>query len=358
MFINHKKLKFYHWLTNVSPIMFNLERKIVQHYNFFQMAEKSLKFTSAFWLDYKNIFFNIDDVLTPGLNKYDLLALEGHVEAMFQWILRIAIFYWKFLPTMLSEFFQYFPMFDVPFGELEISIFEYWLKLPECVDEIYNVILQNNWSPHIAKEEPRFDLHKAIFGDDSYLCEDVFSYTLMTSFDYNSWLDSNIILNPQSANWKDLFTEVAHARKQSLYILEETPAILISTYIGVVPSNLSNMIKYYFVHKQIYNEDWLTGNEAFSAFLYIFFYNLLSKNLFFTNQLLLVNCFSDFSPRRHYLQASFLSMTEDAKQGTYDRLALIDLKKCIFSRFLDYPDYDSWVKAYEKKPKPLKFPSM
>ena len=111
------------------------------------MAEKSLKFTSSFWTDSVNTFMHLDTTLKPGLDKYDQLALEGNMETMFQLMLRIAIFYWKFIPTMLSEFFTYFPLFNVPFVELEISIFAYWLELPTCIDELYNIILENNWSP-------------------------------------------------------------------------------------------------------------------------------------------------------------------------------------------------------------------
>jgi hypothetical protein len=90
------------------------------------------------------IFMHLDTIFKPGLDKYDQLALEGNMDSMFQLMLRIAIFYWKFIPTMLSEFFTYFPLFNVPFGELEISIFDYWLELPTCIDELYNIILENN----------------------------------------------------------------------------------------------------------------------------------------------------------------------------------------------------------------------
>ena len=354
MYINHKKLKFYQWLTKVSPLMFNLEYKVIQRYNFFRMAEKSLNFTASFWTDYVNIFMQLGTILKPGLDKYDQLALEGNMDSMFQWILRIAIFYWKFIPTMLSEFFTYFPMFNVPFGDLEISIFDSWLELPACIDELYNIILENNWSPHLPTVQSQFSLHDILLGDHNLYSQDLWDYVLLTPSDYKNSLDKFIFHQevPEFLN-----TE-AKNRQKILYEMRELPIFLIAFNVCFNTSiNIIHMFKYWLIYKQLYNENWISAGISLNEYILHFFLILLAKNLFFTRQLLFVNDFLDFSARRAYNQECFLSMSFEDQLKSTARKASMNLNRNN-SFFSEYSSYEDLIKAYAKKPRASKFPSL
>lgn len=212
MYINHKKLKFYYWLTRVSPVMFNLDLKIIQRYNFFNLAEKSLKFPLNFWFDYVSIFCNLRLILKSDLDRYTQLALEGSFE--------------KFFPTMLSEFFKYFPMFNVPFGDPEILLFDLWCELPSCIDELYNIILEKNWSPHISRTISNLTLTDLIFSHDDEYSQDVFDYVLLTSSDYKNSLD--IFLANSDENSRTFIKGLLEEVNEELYSSLSLPIVLIS----------------------------------------------------------------------------------------------------------------------------------
>lgn len=146
-----KDLKFYNWLSKITPLFFELNMKLFYDYAFFERAAQSLRFTYNYWIAIEIELHNMNRFTMPGLLKYEELQFLGDTKIFYQLLLKIAVFHWKFIPCILNDFFKAYPLFNIPFAELEISIFDCWLDLPVCIDEIYNIILENQWD-HVLAE--------------------------------------------------------------------------------------------------------------------------------------------------------------------------------------------------------------
>ncbi len=315
---NYKDLKFYKWLTSISPLLFELRMKIFYDYAFFDRAERSLQFSADYWLDINNTLFNIDHVTITGLARYDNLILIGKIEKFYQLMLKIAIFHWKFLQIMVAEFFKAYPLVDVPFSVLEINIFKAWLKLPACIDELYNIILENNWD-HVLQYQKFY----------AFVISPFDSFDVETHFKYNSWL-------------KYLQTDLKSIGKHYLIKSIEKPQEnnhIINVIILEFPSIFFDFTKYW-------------EKTHIKTHFNLYFANILSSNMLITNQVLSLNLPFAFLETRKNGIKYYESLAIEEQESFKKRLLSLNIAR----KVREYSSYEEWVKSCTWEEKPLNYP--
>lgn len=297
--------------------------KLFYDYDFFARAKQSLKFTHFYWVSIESELRNNIGVYTiPGLLKYDELPLLGDIEIFYQLMLKRAIFYWKFIPCMLNDLFKAYPLFDVPFAELEISIFDSWLELPACIDELYNIILENQWS-HVL-EEPQED---PMFITPLCVNFDVKSHFFYDNavFGFSERFKAAGLLESTSLDLAD-FNDPNNQEHVLFYLL------YIKFFAGI--PGVNHFVNY-----------WVTVTTSNIAKpdlinFVIRFEEIMRKNLLITNQMLAVNSFFDLASDREKYHESFLQLSPE-RQKELTTFSYVPCKKK--RRFNSYDEWFAWM---------------
>ncbi len=298
---NFKNLKFYKWLTNISPLMFELKMKLECDYNFFNRAAHSLNFPEAYWLEIENEILNIHKETRPGLDLYANLPFHGETEVFFQLMLKLSIFHWKFLPAMLVDLFKGYPLVGpetIPFSDLEVSLFDAWLELPLCIDELYTIMLEKGWRHTMQRDNS--------WTYDPYGNFDVFSHNAFSQ--HFDWVIQYLKRNHLPLNNSNI---------GGLYVLalRKIPTILeLAAYWIKVKKGHSNL------------------------FIDSFVDMTLQKISLFTSQLLLVNPFFDFSPERERYDKQEKAYTDEEKVSMLKYYHFLNIEK----QNRPYKSYEEW----------------
>lgn len=300
--------------------------KLFYDYDFFARAQQSLKFTHNYWFYLDSVVDNIGLYTMPNLLKYDELPLSGDIEIFYQLMLKRAIFHWKFIPCLLNDLFKAYPLFDISFSVLEISIFDSWLDLPECIDELYNIILENQWD-HVLIEPPEEHFDNAMIIPPLCVGFDVKSHFLYEKF----------------------VVEVSHVLKK-VGLVEAATSINLDFIKD--PNNPEHVIyllnlKFFLSIPDLHNfiQYWInvTTIKIFKSDINIFFNHfaaIMRKNLLITNQMLAVNHFFNLSSDREASHTAFLKRSPENQKMSTDFNYVPGKKK---RRFNSYEEWFVWM---------------